>query len=225
MRKLHGQIMQGITGEAGMLRNEESAIFNEAGIAVYLAPAPINVSMLLDELCTWTINSNNSSPVTAGVAHIWFEKIHPFLDGNGRVGRALVQLILLRGDYKFTGVLPFEEYLDNHRQEYYDALMSDKQDVTDFLKFFLNSLIVQARRSLEELKIPLEKEQVLLLPRRAELLNVIRDHPLITFDSLRRRFLAVPVSSLHYDLLQLTKKGFIQKLGSTRGALYQAKER
>lgn len=223
LKRLHNMILDGISPDAGLLRSEESAIYNEAGIAVYLSPAPQTVKTLLTDLCTRIGNSDTAVPVTAALAHIWFEKIHPFLDGNGRVGRVLGQTILMRGGYRFTGILPFEEYLDTHWQEYYDALMLDKQDVTAFIIFFLNALIIQARRSLDELKTPVPKEQVSLLPRRAELLNVIRDHPAATFDFLRRRFLAVPVSTLHYDLLQLMKHGYIEKLGSTRGAVYTVK--
>lgn len=218
--KLHGIILDCISGGSGLLRQEESAIFNQAGVAVYVAPAPAAIRSLLITLCDWIGESRNPAPVTAGVAHIWFEKIHPFLDGNGRVGRALVQQILVTGGYRFAGVLPFEEYLDSHRQEYYDSLKSDKQDVTEFILFFLHALIFQARRTLEELKNPIPKEQLLLLPRRNELLNVIRDHPMVSFDFLRRRFLAIPKSTLHYDLLQLQKKGYIQKVGSTRGVSY-----
>lgn len=222
--KLHGIILDGLSGVAGSLRHEESAIFNEADVAVYLAPAPAAVVSLLDTLCAWITQSRQPAPITAGIAHIWFEKIHPFLDGNGRVGRVLAQLILVGGGYRFSGVLPFEEYLDMHRQEYYDALISDKQDVTAFVKFFLYALVYQARRTLEELKNPIPTEQVSLLPRRAELRNVIRDHQMVTFDFLRRRFLAVPASTLHYDLSQLMKKGYIEKLGSTRGSVYTVKE-
>ena len=59
-----------------------------------------------------------------------------------------------------------------------------------------------------------------LLPRRREILNIIRDHQMISFDFLKRRFVNVPDSTLHYELQQLIKVGLILKLGRTRGALY-----
>ena len=62
-----------------------------------------------------------------------------------------------------------------------------------------------------------------LSPRRQELVNTIIDHKEVSFDFLARNFRAVPVSTLHYDLLHLMKMGFIQKMGSTRGAVYTAK--
>lgn len=58
--------------------------------------------------------------------------------------------------------------------------------------------------------------------RRQEIVLTIRDHNMVSFDFLTRNFRGVPVSTLHYDLLQLQKKGYIQKMGSTRGVMYQA---
>jgi len=59
-----------------------------------------------------------------------------------------------------------------------------------------------------------------LLPRRREILETIRDHKMVSFDFIRRRFVNVPDSTLHYELQQLMKHGFIKKLGVSRGALY-----
>jgi len=59
-----------------------------------------------------------------------------------------------------------------------------------------------------------------LLPRRQEILAIIKDHHLVSFDFIARRFASVPKSSLHYDLKYLLNRGFVQKLGKTRGVLY-----
>mgnify|MGYP005676287099 FL=1 len=59
-----------------------------------------------------------------------------------------------------------------------------------------------------------------LLPRRKEILNIIRDHSPCSFDKIHRRFHSTPTSTIHYDLQQLQKVGLIKKLGATRGALY-----
>ena len=66
---------------------------------------------------------------------------------------------------------------------------------------------------------PLTREDF-LLPRRKEILEIIKDHRMISFDFIKRRFMAVPESTLHYDLKQLRSKGFIKKLGATRGVVY-----
>ncbi|MFH2019354.1 MAG: hypothetical protein ABII80_01970 [bacterium] len=61
-----------------------------------------------------------------------------------------------------------------------------------------------------------------LLPRRQELLAIIKDHSPCSFDFLHRRFFSIPPSTLRYDLLSLQKYGYIKKLGVTRGALYSS---
>lgn len=224
LKKLHSFVLRDISGEAGRLRTEESAIYDQAGTAVYLTPAPQNVRSLLTDLCVYVNTDSDRPPVAAGLAHIWFEKIHPFLDGNGRVGRLLSAYILHRGGYDFSGLVPFEQYLDEHRDDYYYFLGRDRQDVTEFVEFYLTALISQARVSLtaaHESGKPDKYAQ--LLPRRAEIMRLIEDHKIVTFDFLSRRFRAVPVRTLHNDLAQLTKAGLVIKMGSTRGVSYAVK--
>lgn len=61
-----------------------------------------------------------------------------------------------------------------------------------------------------------------LLPRRREIIEIIRDHEMVSFDFIRRRFMAISKETIHYDLQQLIKIGLIRKLGKTRGVRYQA---
>lgn len=220
VKDLHRIVLDTLSASAGYLRQEESAIFNQAGVAVYLAPAPQQVRPLLDGLLAYCNTKADHPAVRSAVAHIWFEKIHPFADGNGRVGRLLSHAILRQEDYDLGGVVPLEEYLDDHRDAYYDALARDTSDVTDFVEFFLGALVAQAEKTLEQATTPVPPHRVELLPRRAEILDVIRDHRMISFDEIARRFRAVSAGTLHYDLAQLTKKGYIKKLGSTRGVVY-----
>lgn len=73
----------------------------------------------------------------------------------------------------------------------------------------------------------LEKKKIqpedYLLPRRAEIYNIIKDHRLINFDQIRRRFLSINERTLRYDLKKLAGVGLIKKLGATKGAYYQPK--
>lgn len=220
INELHSLVLNGISGMAGLLRQEESAIFNQTGVAVHLTPAPAKIRVMLEGLVEYTRSHVDPIPVNAAVSHIWFEKIHPFDDGNGRVGRLLSQAILKHAGYEFGSVLPIEEYLDTHRQEYYDALMPDRVDVTIFVEFFLETLVEQAKRTLEMAKTPIPEHRAALLPRRAEIVDIIADHEMVSFDFLRRRFRAVSTSTLHFDLKQLIRGGYIKKLGTTRAVVY-----
>lgn len=229
--KLHKFVMLNLSPEAGHFRKELSAIFNQAGIAIYLTPPPSQISQLMNLLIK-KINSNKQSfssnkehdLVKAAVAHFTFEKIHPFLDGNGRVGRLLATFILKNSGLGFRGLVSLEEYFDKNRQDYYDLLANSKKDITDFVEFFLAGLVLQAGKAIERMKdIKIELTEDSLLPRRREILEIVKDHKLVTFDFLKRRFAKVPQSTLHYDLKQLLEKSFIKKLGITRGVLYKLK--
>lgn len=226
LKKLHSVVLRDISADAGRLRMEESAIYNQAGTAIYLTPAPQGVRTLLGELCVYVNMTKDAPPVAAGMAHIWFEKIHPFLDGNGRVGRLLSAYILKKGEYDFSGLVPFEQYLDEHRDDYYYFLGRDTQNVTEFVEFYLTALLSQAKISL---KVAYESgkpdKYAELLPRRAEIMRLIEDHKVVTFDFLARRFRAVPVRTLHNDLTQLSKAGLVQKMGSTRGVSYTLRQK
>lgn len=222
--KLHQIIMDGLSEDAGKLRKEPSAIFNAAGVAIYITPPPSEIKSRLLDFITYAHQSTIPGSIRASVAHFAFEKIHPFLDGNGRIGRLVSTFILNRTGYDFRGLVSFEEELEQKRQEYYDLLASASRDITPFVQFFLEILLNQAEKTIEQMKnIKQEMPEDTLLPRRREILEIIRDHEQVSFDFLHRRFLKVPKSSLHFDLKQLMKVNLIKKLGTTRGVVYATK--
>ena len=169
------------------------------------------------------INQKDSENILikAFVSHISFEKIHPFLDGNGRVGRLLLQAILLKGGYSFNGLISIEEALNERKEEYYAYL--NKSDATSFIEFMLELLEVQVQKALKELSVKEYKKEDLLLPKRKEILDIIRDHEVVSLDFISRRFYKVSDRMIRYDLKKLEEEGYIIKLGATRGARYRIK--
>jgi len=229
LKHIHTQVMQDLSPEAGQFRSEESAIFNSAGLAVYLTPSPTQIRPQLTDLCQWLTDSQAQSaypPVLqAVIAHYVFEKIHPFLDGNGRVGRLMLFHLLHQAKLSLRGLLVVEKVLDERRQSYYDCLAPTRADCTIWVEFMTECLADAAQAVLEQLKQSSVKEvggnpAEQLLPRRQEILAIIEDHHLVSFDFIARRFAGIPKSSLHYDLKYLLNQGLVQKLGKTRGALY-----
>jgi Fic family protein len=168
------------------------------------------------------INTLPENPVIkAAIAQFVFEKIHPFPDGNGRVGRLISSLIINKSDYNFRSLAPIEDFINTHREDYYYNL-EPTNICTGFIEFFLKSLIEQAKKHLPVLSSTAQKNlpEDSLMPRRRELLDTIRDHPNCSIDFLYRRFLKINRKTIAYDLSQLQKKGFVKKIGTTRGALY-----
>jgi Fic family protein len=224
--KLHKFVMNGLSADVGHFRNEPSAIFTTGGIAIYMTPPPSELPTLINNLLATIKTGKDHVVIKSAIAHFAFEKIHPFLDGNGRVGRLLSAYILKSLGYGFRGLVVIEEYISNHREEYYDLLAVAKKDITDFVEFFLRAVLESTEKAIEELQNTKEEKATdSLLPRRQEIIAIIKDHKMVSFDFIRRRFYKIPDSSLHYDIRMLIKKGFIKKLGDTRGALYELKDR
>lgn len=221
IRSLHTLVMGGLSIKAGKWRNEMWAVFDQAGMAVYVAPPPEKVSKLMEYFVITISALKYSPPENAGLVQFLFEKIHPFADGNGRVGRLLSSFILKNGRYDFRGLAPFEEYLERHRSEYYRVL-EPSRDATAFTEFFLMALIHQSRELLGQLQgNAADPVADGLLPRRREIYLIIKDHPYSSFDFIKRRFAAVNPKTLHYDLLKLQKSGLVTKIGISRGSVYK----
>lgn len=220
--KLHQLVMHNIVPQAGKLRKEPWAIFNQADIAIYLAPPYSELPKLMGKFINQANSRTDDPLINAGFSQFIFEKIHPFADGNGRVGRLISSYILKNKGYHFRGLVSFEQYIDEHREMYYYGL-EPNADGTEFIEFFLESLANQANLFLDQLKnLPVDVPEDNLLPRRQEILAIIKDHPYCSFDFITRRFASVNPKTLHYDLLVLQKSGLVKKLGKTKGSVYQA---
>lgn len=223
--KLHEYILKNISPDAGHFREEPSAIFNSAGIAVYVSPSPSMIPKLLDNLLDYVNSDSEKFPlITAFIAHLVFEKIHPFLDGNGRVGRFFIATVLKVKGWGFSFTVPFEEYLDEHKVEYYYHLDKGLQHTNEYLTFMLEAYLYQLEKTREQVEEEvIKKEEVFLPPRQEEIMNIIKDHSVVSFDSIKRRFQKVPGRTLRYDLKKLVDRGLIEKTGETRGRYYRAK--
>ena len=222
--ELHSLVMTGEPEKTKSFRTEMGAIFNQAGVAVYLSPPPTQIKSLIDQLVKY-INSNlEKFPlVCALISHLIFEKIHPFIDGNGRVGRLLIFSILKSKNYGDGYLISFEKYLDDNKSDYYYYLDQGYKNSEDYLVFMLNAFLNES----EELKKQIESAQkgkgTLLPPRQEEIYLIIKEHKIVSFDNIRRRFLKVPKRTLRYDLKKLADKELIIKIGETRGSYYKAK--
>lgn len=219
---IHRIVMKGLSASAGHFRTDPSAIYNQSGFPVYIPPPPSEIDKLIEKLIHY-INSSEKENVLikSALVHLLFEKIHPFLDGNGRVGRLLCKAILARGNYHFNWLLTLEEGINAKKEEYY--LYLDKNDAASFIEFMLEIILDSAKKILDRLSGREINYEDLLLPRRKEILDIIRDHQLISLNSIKRRFLKVSARMIRYDLKKLEEGGLIIKLGTTRGAMYKAK--
>lgn len=219
--ELHRKCMAGVRADAGSARTDQNAIFNSFGFVVYLPPPASQVPQLLSKLCDY-VNQTNSFPlITASIAHFIFEKIHPFIDGNGRVGRLLFHTILKIKGYPLTYFVPFEENLENNSDQYYYYLASGEKDIEPYLMFMLTAYLKQCVLLEKNIQQHLNTDlKVILPPRQQEIYQIIRNHQFVSLDMIMRRFTQVPERTLRYDLQQLKQKKLIQKIGQTKGVVY-----
>jgi len=220
MKELHKIIMNNISPDAGSFRIDPCAIYNTAGVAIYLTPPAQKIHELLTNLIEEINNSQEHCLIKAAIFQFKFEKIHPFLDGNGRIGRLISYLILYKSGFSFNGYLSPEEYINKYREIYYDCLDSDK-NYQPFVKFFLESIQNQIKTVFNDFENPNNLNT--LLPRRREIYEIIKDHPNCSFDFIHRRFIRVNIKTLHYDLSRLQKENLIIKAGVSRGVTYIVK--
>lgn len=149
IREIHEQLMHGVRGEhlrPGELRTSQNWI-GPAGCtlttATFVPPPPHLVATALGDLETFLHAPHALPPlVRIALAHVQFETIHPFLDGNGRVGRLLITFLLTEAGVLHKPVLYLSHYFKQHRQEYYDRLQAvrDHGAWEQWLAFFLRGV-------------------------------------------------------------------------------------
>lgn len=127
--------------------------------ATFVPPEPQHIPSLFSNLEKYMHSEDVIDPlVQIAIAHYQFEAIHPFLDGNGRVGRLLVPLFLYEKKITAYPNIYISEFLEEHREDYYTLLkaVSEKEDWVSWLKFFLDAIYEQTKNTLERV-IKIEK--------------------------------------------------------------------
>lgn len=150
IKEIHAILMSGVRGEykqPGEVRTIQNWIGPEGALidaATYVPPPPTQLGDALHalELFLNDLDTNLPPLIRFGLAHAQFETIHPFLDGNGRMGRLLVTFLLCRDKILSKPVLYMSHYLKRHRARYYDLLQATRieGDWESWLKFFLTGV-------------------------------------------------------------------------------------
>jgi len=152
--------------------------------ATYTPPNPENVLELLENLTDY-INNYLDTPdiVKSAIIHYQFEAIHPFCDGNGRVGRLLIILYLCKTKLLDVPVLPISEYFEQRKSKYYELLLnvSKKSELNNWIDFYLTAVIDQTQETITKLNKLLEyrKQKMVYLKE-----NKVNSKVLTLFDQL-----------------------------------------
>lgn len=158
LRRLHNILLEGVRGRSrdrGKFRTVQNYIGRPgAGIeeAYYIPPEPSLVLEYMDNWETYYHMSERDQLVQLAIIHAQFEIIHPFVDGNGRIGRMLIPLFLHEKGLLVRPTFYISAYLESNRQDYYQLLraLDGPKSWSSWISFFLEAITVQARENMEK---------------------------------------------------------------------------
>jgi Fic family protein len=149
IREIHAELMEGVRGEKatpGEFRRSQNWIGPAGSTPMTAAFVPPPVEVLMDCLADWEnfLHSQDVIPdlIQCAMMHVQFETIHPFLDGNGRVGRLLITFFLMQRGRLSAPLLYLSAFIDAHKADYYDLLQRVRThgDWVPWIRFFLQGV-------------------------------------------------------------------------------------
>jgi Fic family protein len=241
IRELHEKLTENVRGGTltpGEFRRSQNwigPVGSTPSNAPYVPPPVEEMHQALDVLEKF-IHSNTQIPalVRAGMIHYQFEAIHPFLDGNGRVGRLMIVLLLCEWGLLSQPLLNLSAYIERYRQEYYDHLLavSQRGDWDTWLRFFLRGVSEQARDGVVRMgqlqAIRLKYQPVGDVDRKPERMSAVVDflfsRPIF---SIRQASVVVgiPFRATETCIEKLVQAGILREItGYARNRIFQADE-
>lgn len=207
---------------------------SQTGEITFRPPPAIEVPFLMNSFLEWMNNTvNDSHPILrAGMTHYEIVRIHPFLDGNGRVARAAATLVLFKNGYDIKRFFSLEEYYDREPIHYYEALQSvGKLDgnLTSWLEYFTEGLAIELTRIKEKVKslstdLKLKKslggQQLALTERQIKIVEYIQENGFLQNKAYFELFPMISEDTVLRELKDLLQKGIVKKEGTTKGARY-----
>ncbi|MCH9635537.1 MAG: Protein adenylyltransferase SoFic [Chlamydiales bacterium] len=222
IKEMHEQLLAKGRGEQqtpGEFRRSQNWIGGtRPGNAFFVPPPSENVTECMGDLELFLHHQKMSVLVRAALAHVQFETIHPFLDGNGRLGRLLITLLLCDGKLLQQPLLYLSLYFKTHRQHYYDLLNHVRLhgDWERWLDFFVDAVIETAQQAIEtaqKLHKLSTSDQALIREGSStmEVYWALLEHPIATSSWLVEQTGLTP-ATVNKQLVKLEKLGIIKEL-------------
>ncbi|HLC94101.1 MAG TPA: Fic family protein [Patescibacteria group bacterium] len=236
IKKIHRIVVAKILSEkqAGIYRASQVVVRNsDTGEVTFRPPPAVEVPFLMREFLYWL----NKAPrddvhpvIQAGVAHHELVRIHPFIDGNGRVARTLATLILFLGTYDIRKFFSLEEYYDKDAVSYYENLKKASEgNLTSWLEYFTLGVAreferikskVTALSKDTQFKKKLGGKQIFLSERQVKIIEYIQSVGYLQNQTFKELFPDISEDSVLRDIKDLIENGIIKKIGKTKAARY-----
>ena len=237
IRRVHEELMTGVRGQErspGEFRKTQNWV-GPVGCtletAAFVPPSPVDLPDAIRDFETFLNDSAEAPLVEAGLAHAQFETIHPFLDGNGRVGRLLITLLLVQRGVLSRPLLYLSLFLKQNRTEYYDRLdvIRTRGDWEGWLRFFLTGVAVTANDAVRvagELSALTDEHRRIATSKNFgkygwPLLDLLAEQPIVTIKYASARLGSTP-TTVGRLLDQMTSLGMVAELtGRKRYRVYR----
>ena len=237
LKQTHAVLMQGVRGDhkqPGEFRISQNWIGGSSlADAVFIPPHPDGVPDLMGDLEKFWHNEEIVVPhlIRAAISHYQFETIHPFLDGNGRIGRLMIPLYLVSHGLLAKPSLYLSDFFERNRASYYDALMRVRvsNDITHWVRFFLSGMAETATKGRDAfrqiLALRTEVEHAILglgkrTPNARNALNLLYRKPIITAAELEKE-LGITHPTANALIRDFINLGILREIsGLQRGRIY-----
>lgn len=211
--RAHRLMMQDLVKENGRYRSSGVGVFSEQG-CVHMAPPALRVPQLMGELFQWVRTTTTHPLISSCVFHYEFEFIHPFADGNGRMGRMWQTALLLKWKPIFAWI-PVESIVRDNQQAYYDAIArSDHEgNSTFFVTFMLHCLL----EAINEMR---ESNQKSKPKSNQKILTLMQQTPSITIKEMQEAT-GLSESGVKKIIRQLQADNLIRRIGPAKGGHWE----
>ena len=218
--KAHKLMMQDLVENSGKYRTDGVGIFDGEKV-VHVAPPAKRVPELMADLFEWLKTSDVHPLIKSCVFHYEFEFIHPFQDGNGRIGR-LWQTVILKEWKEVFAWIPVETLIKENQKEYYNALgVSDKSaNSTKFIEFMLSIILTTIEEIIAtEKKVTVKVTQKVTVNQK-KIIKAIKENPNITQEKLAE-IIGISRKSIIANMKHLQENGFIKRIGADKNGYWQ----
>ncbi|MGL5948740.1 MAG: Fic family protein [Aeromonas sp.] len=237
LRHAHQVLMEGLLSDAGHYRQGGVGVMS-GDTVVHMAPGADQVPRLMNDLFAWLKNSELPALISSCVFHYEFEFIHPFADGNGRMGRLWQTLILSQWQPAFVDI-PVESLIHQHQAEYYHAIRvsTAKTDCAPFIEFMLGiiaktlhevqtsadtELAVASEKTQVEMRVKTQVEMRVKTPE--QILHLLANQPSLTLAEIASHLGKSP-STIERAVTKLKQQQRLAFHGPKRGGHWRVLEK
>ena len=213
----HKLMMDRLLNNAGSFRSGNVGVYGKDGVS-HVAPPPYRVAELMGELFDWLAVTNEHPLVVSSIFHYEFEFIHPFSDGNGRIGRLWQSVILIAYKDLFS-YIPIESIVKENQQKYYDALEEAGivGESTPFIEFMLGSILQSLKQFLKQ---NAKSDQKSSLKSDQKILTLIKKNSKVTIREICDST-GLSESGVKKVIKKLKDEGVLVRVGALKGGYWE----